>query len=33
MSIKWKVKAAQVGEELEQTGRVVVRSPALAQGA
>lgn len=33
MAVKWKTKAAQVGEELGQTGRVVLRAPALARGA
>ena len=32
MVTSWKRRAARVGEELEQTGRVAVRSPALARG-
>lgn len=33
MAAKWKTRAARMGEELGQTGRVVLRAPALARGA
>lgn len=33
MAEKWRVRAAQMGEELSETGRVVLRSPALERSA
>ncbi len=33
MAEKWKTRAARVGEELTETGRVVLRAPTLARGA
>ena len=33
MAAKWRTRAARMGEELGQTGRVVLRAPALARGA
>lgn len=33
MAVKWKTRAARVGEEMEAAGQVVLRSPALVRAA